>query len=164
MLVSGEPTPTSRCRRVAVDENLSGEKMDTIATNSIRIVCVLLLCVLGGCAESSAQRAQRIEPMLSQAGFSQVPANTPAREEKLKDITPLKLRYFSHDGKPAYWFADPYVCHCLFRGTEQNYTAYQQLLQDEKAEERAQAIDDYQSQQQIMDYMSSPAGQVFYGQ
>ncbi len=147
-----------------VDANLGGEKMDTIATNSLRIVCVLLMCVLAGCAESSAQRAQRLEPMLSQAGFSQVPANTPAREDKLKDITPLKVRYFTQNGKTAYWFADPYVCHCLFKGSEQNYDAYRQLLQDEKAEERAEAIDDYQSQQRIMDYMSSPAGQVFYGQ
>ena len=50
------------------------------------------------------------------------------------------------------------------RAASRIYDAYQQLLQDEKAEERAEAIDDYQSQQRIMDYMSSPAGQVFYGQ
>ena len=125
------------------------------------IACILLVCVSIGCAESAAQRAQRLEPLLSQAGFTVVPADTPARVEKLNDIKPLKVSYFSHNSKSLYWFADPYVCHCVFRGTEQNYELYQRLTQEQ---ERAETLDDYATQQTYMEYMGSPVGQVFYGQ
>jgi len=129
-----------------------------------RILYILVLCLCAGCAEQNAHRAQRMEPTLSQAGFTMVPANTPARADKLQTLRPLKVTYFTHDGKPVYWFADPYVCHCLFRGTQANYDSYQQLRQDAAAQERAEAIDDYQTQQAYIDYMGSASGQVFYGQ
>ena len=130
--------------------------------NSIRrMVCILLACVCVGCAESAEQRAQRLEPLLSQAGFSVVPADTPARVEKLNDIKPLKVSYFSVNGKPLYLFADPYVCHCVFRGTEQNYEQYQQLTLEQ---ERAEELDDYAAQQTYTEFMASPSSQVFYGQ
>jgi hypothetical protein len=105
-----------------------------------------------------------MEPTLSQAGFTMVTADTPARVEKLQNMKPLKVSYFTHDGKAVYWFADPYVCHCLFRGTEANYQSYQQLKQDAADQERAEAIDDYETQQRYIDYMGSASGQVFYGQ
>ena len=102
-----------------------------------------------------------MEPMLSQAGFSVIPADTPARIEKLDNIKPAKLSYFPVNGKSFYWFADPYVCHCVFRGTEQNYHMYQALNADQ---ERAEAIDSYETQQAYTEYMGGAANQVFYGE
>src|SRR6516225_6740243 len=79
-------------------------------------ICLLIFLtgMVGGCAESSTERAQRLEPMLAQAGFRMVPADTAARSEKLDRLTPLRMNYQSHNGKSSYWFADPYVCHCLY--------------------------------------------------
>jgi hypothetical protein len=90
-------------------------------------VFLILQCLAIGCAESSEERAQRLEPMLTQVSFRAVPANTPARTQKLSKMTPLKVSYFSRKGNPSYWFADPYVCHCLYVGGEQNYDEFQQL-------------------------------------
>ena len=102
-----------------------------------------------------------MEPLLSQAGFTVVQADTPARIEKLNNIAPAKLSYFPVKGKSVYWFADPYVCKCVFRGTEQNYQMYQSLTTEQ---ERADALDDYATQQAYTNYMGGAADQVFYGQ
>ena len=125
----------------------------------------LIVCVLGGCAESHEQRAQRLEPMLSQAGFHAVPADTPARVERLNQMRPLKVSYFSQNGKSIYWFPDPYVCHCLYRGNEKNYEKYQELKARASSEqEEPEAADDQASQRAFMEFMASPASQVFYGE
>jgi hypothetical protein len=120
---------------------------------------LLLQCLAIGCTESSTQRAQRLEPMLMEAGFREVPANTPARAEKLSQMTPLKVSYFARHGKSSYWFADPYVCHCLYVGSEHNYQQLQQLKQ-----ERAEEVTQENDQRNFEQFMASPAGQVFYGE
>ncbi len=102
--------------------------------------------------------------LLSQAGFSVVPVDTPARVKKLNDLKPLKVRYFSRNGKSVYWFADPYNCHCLYRGSEQNYEKYQQLRIDAAERDRAEEESDYAVQQTYAEFTASPADQVFYGQ
>ena len=130
--------------------------------NSVHAIIGALLAFIGaGCAESSAQRANRIEPLLSQAGFSAVPANTPAQAAKLNDLKPLKFKHQTNEGKSLYFFADPYVCHCVFRGTQQNYEQYQALSNEQ---ELAEAMDNYEMQQAYETYMAGAANQVFYGQ
>ena len=54
------------------------------------IASLLLLGVVAGCAESNDKRANRLEPMLSQAGFRALPADTPARADKLSQMKPLQ--------------------------------------------------------------------------
>src|SRR5215831_3860400 len=77
-------------------------------TMTWKIYFIILLSVFeGGCAESHVERAQRLEPMLAQAGFRMVQANTPARTQKLADMMPLRMSYVSRNGKLSYWFADP---------------------------------------------------------
>src|SRR5271155_1413675 len=92
-----------------------------------RATILLLLCFIAGCAESHEQRANRLEPLLSQAGFHALPADTPARMDKLREMKSLRVSYFSHNGKPTYWFPDPYVCNCLYRGNLRNYEKYEDL-------------------------------------
>jgi hypothetical protein len=130
------------------------------------IASLLLLGVVAGCAESNDKRANRLEPMLSQAGFRALPADTPARADKLSQMKPLRVSYFNHNGKPVYWFPDPYVCHCLYRGDLHNYEKYEDLKAQASNEQREEAasVDDQASQQTYIDYMGSPAGQVFYGE
>ena len=128
-------------------------------------ICLLIFLtgMVGGCAESSTERAQRLEPMLAQAGFRMVPADTAARSEKLGRLTPLRMNYQSHNGKSSYWFADPYVCHCLYVGSEQNYGQFEQLKHAEQ-EEKAQNVTDMADQARYEEFINSPAGEVFYGQ
>ncbi|MBV8056124.1 MAG: hypothetical protein JO071_12890 [Deltaproteobacteria bacterium] len=129
-----------------------------------KVYPLLLLSVLaGGCAESHTERAQRLEPMLVQAGFRMVPASTPARTAKLADMTPLQMSYVSRNGKLSYWFADPYVCHCIYVGNEQNYGQLEQLKQAGQ-EQRAQEVTDMAEQTKYDEFMNSPAGGIFYGQ
>lgn len=125
------------------------------------LVGMTLLTMCIGCAESATQRANRVEPLLSQAGFTVVPADNPTRVAKLNDLKPLKVTSFSQGGKTRYWFADPYVCKCVFRGTEQNYQMYRTLVQQQ---DLAEAMDNYQVQQSYDTYMAGAADQVFYGQ
>jgi hypothetical protein len=125
---------------------------------------LFLTFLTGGCAESHIQRAQRLEPMLAQAGFRMVPADTPARSQKLSDMTPLKMNYLSRNGKLSYWFADPYVCHCLYAGSERNYAQFEQLEQISQEEQAAQEAANQAEQTKYQEFMNSPAGGTFYGQ
>ena len=129
-----------------------------------RVYPLLVLSVLaGGCAESHTERAQRLEPMLAEAGFRRVPADTQARAQKLDDMTSLRISYAARNGKLAYWFADPYVCNCLYVGSRQNFEQFKNLAQQEK-EESAQEVSGEAEQEKYEEFMSSPASQIFYGQ
>ena len=134
------------------------------ATMAPKIYVLLLLSVLaGGCAESHTERAQRLEPMLAQAGFAMVPANTPVRKQKLSDMTPLRINYIPQNGKQPYWFADPYVCRCLYVGNERNFQQFKELKQANQAEQ-AQEVTDMAEQTKYQEFMNSPAGSICYGQ
>src|SRR4029077_2402291 len=88
----------------------------------ISILFVLMVSLAAiGCAtqqETPIERALRIEPMLSSAGFRAVPGDTPARKAQLQSLTPLEIRFTPYDGKMHYWFADPYHCKCIFSGNQ----------------------------------------------
>jgi hypothetical protein len=77
--------------------------------------------------ETPQQRAERIEPMLSAAGFKMKQADTPERVAKLNSLPSLKVRYTPKDGKFIYWLADPKFCNCLYVGDEAAYQQYQKL-------------------------------------
>jgi hypothetical protein len=103
------------------------------------VVLILISSVMSGCAETPRQRAHRLEPMLSAAGFHMVQADTADREQELASHTPLKMRYYFANGKPHYWFADPYVCHCVYVGDEASFQKYQQLKLQQQMVEREEA-------------------------
>jgi hypothetical protein len=133
-------------------------------TMTQKVYVLLLLSVFaGGCAESHTERARRVGPMLAQAGFRMVPANTPAREQKLSDMTPLRINYMPQKGKRSYSFADPYVCQCLYVGNADNFEQFKQLKQANQ-EEQAQEVTDMAEQTKYQEFMNSPAGGIFYGQ
>jgi hypothetical protein len=121
------------------------------STRRLIVVFLIVQCLAIGCAESSNHRARRLEPILAQAGFRVVPANTPTRAQRLNEMTPLKLSYFSRKGNPSYWFADPYVCNCVYVGSEQNYNRFRQLEL-----ERAEEVTQENERRQIEEFMGSP--------
>jgi hypothetical protein len=104
------------------------------------VIFMSLSCLLvAGCAETARQRARRLEPLLSAAGFHMVPADSPERQQELASHTPLKMRYYVVNGRPRYWFGDPYVCHCVYVGDEAAYQRYQQLKLEQRMVEQAMA-------------------------
>jgi hypothetical protein len=120
-----------------------------------------------GCAtqETPMQRAQRIEPMLSAAGFHMKPTTTPAQQATLQGMTPLKVRFYPYNGKMHYWFADPVNCDCLFVGNEEAYQRYEQIRlqqQDIHAQEQAAQMNEEAAQQEQMNFMMWPGEPYLY--
>ena len=134
------------------------------------LMCAIALCtsLALGCApqqETPVQRAQRLEPLLSAAGFHMHPADTPARQTQLNSLTPLKVRFYPYNGKMHYWFADPYYCNCIFAGNEAAYDAYQrERLQQQLAsqQEMSAQMNEDAAQQENMNFMMWPPEPFFY--
>jgi hypothetical protein len=107
---------------------------------------LLMAASIGACAsfqETPTQKAQRIEPVLSAAGFHMVPADSPKKQELFASMPPLTMHYYiAKDGKPRYWFADPYACNCIYEGGEKSYQRYQNLrIQQKLVKEEEQAAE-----------------------
>jgi hypothetical protein len=148
----------------AILEERTRENMMRSITNALLIFAC---CLALGCGESSEERAQRIGPMLTQAGFHMAPADSPVRAQNLQDLPALKMNYFTHNGKPSYWWPDPVSCHCIYVGGQKSYNRYQKLKSQQLAQkeenEQDQEVTEEANQQKYMQFLTSPADQVFYG-
>ena len=83
---------------------------------------------LGGCALALSDT----ESLLSQAGFRQLPADTPKRVEHLQTLAPHRLIKRTTDGKSYYVFADPSNCKCLYVGNDAAYAKYKTLVRQQQ--------------------------------
>jgi hypothetical protein len=122
---------------------------------------VAIAALLAGCSlqETPQQRAERIEPMLSAAGFHMLAADTLERLAEVQRLTPLQIRYYIANGKPHYWFNDPVDCHCVYIGSEKNYQQYEQIrLSQQAARQEAEAaqMNEEAAQQEQMNMMLWP--------
>ena len=84
--------------------------------------------VLAGCASAMQQTANQQEELLTAAGFSMKPANTPEKMSRLRRVPLYEVAVRSKGGQPVYYYADPNFCQCIYLGNESNYQAYRQLL------------------------------------
>src|SRR5260370_26627924 len=71
----------------------------------IAMACVGCATVNQLAAASPTDQAQKIDPMLSAAGFKQLPASTPQQMERLKSLPPLKLGYYVDDNGGGHYMA-----------------------------------------------------------
>ncbi len=125
---------------------------------------VLMALSIGACAsfqETPAQRAQRIDPVLSAAGFQIVQANTPKKQSIFASLPPLTMNYYvAKDGKARYWFADPYECKCVYQGDAMAYQRYQNIRLQQKLvreeEQTAELNQDAAMQMNMYDPMFFP--------
>jgi len=113
------------------------------ALGAVGLVMAMFIAACASFQETPAQKAQRIDPVLSAAGFHMVAADSPKKQEVFASVPPLTMRYYvAKDGKPRYWFADPYECNCLYEGDEKAYQRYQNLrLQQKLVKEEEQAAE-----------------------
>jgi hypothetical protein len=86
---------------------------------------------LAACA-TEQQSVQSREQMLSAAGFTMRPANTPDREREMANLPPLQVTYQPRNGSLVYLFPDPAYCRCLFIGSESAYQQYQRLAFEQR--------------------------------
>ena len=98
------------------------------STRWIPMIGLGLACGLGGCALA----VSNTESLLTQAGFRQLPADTPKRAEHMQTVAPHKLIRRTADGKPYYVYADPSGCKCLYVGNEAAYARYKTLVQSQQ--------------------------------
>jgi hypothetical protein len=88
---------------------------------------VLALLSLTGCV-TEREAVSRKEDHLAAAGFIVRPANTPERQQMLSRLPPHHFVKRVHGDVVHYVYADPLVCDCLYVGSQQAYSKYQQYL------------------------------------
>jgi hypothetical protein len=84
--------------------------------------------MLAGCAAIEKQETKSTEQLLSAAGFTIHPADTPDKLASLQAMKQRKVvRRETKDGQLQFLYADAAVCRCLYVGDEQAYQQYQKL-------------------------------------
>jgi hypothetical protein len=86
------------------------------------IGAIAVLALAGGCAANT----QSTENLLSAAGFRTIIANTPQRQQHLKQLPPNKVVLVQRNGKNYYVYADP-AHYQIYVGNPSLYQQYQQL-------------------------------------
>ena len=86
-----------------------------------------LVLSMAGCAGPSTQVAST-DNLLLKAGFVARPADSTHRISEMMKMTPNKFVTRIRNGKPAYLYADPMGCKCVYFGSQQNWDTYRQLL------------------------------------
>jgi hypothetical protein len=105
--------------------------VEDIMTTIRKIMVLLMVGSLAGCAAMREGEAIRTEDLLVAAGFDTTPLDTDARARGLDDLPPLTMVARPDDGKAAFYYADPYRCGCLYVGDRRAYAKYQQLTREE---------------------------------
>jgi hypothetical protein len=91
---------------------------------------------LAGC-QSTQQVVQQKEDLLSAAGFTPQPANTPQRIAAMKKLPPNKFVQQTKNSQIVYVYADPIVCQCVYFGNQAAYAQYRSMVfQQRLADER----------------------------
>ena len=126
----------------------------TAVFSSVLAGCGSLTSSLNPPPPSPIDQAQKIEPNLSAAGFTMLPADTPEREQKLSTLLPLQVQYYvGKTGKLHYWMADPYYCKCMYVGTEQAYQRYEKMKVNEQLVEKEGEISRQNLEERQMEEM-----------
>lgn len=95
-------------------------------------------CLAAAACATPQERAVAREDLLSAAGFTVQPANTPARLASLRSLPPNKVLQQTRGGTVSYVYADPLVCACLYVGDQAAYGRYrQEVFQRRLANEQA---------------------------
>jgi hypothetical protein len=93
---------------------------------------ITIIALGGGLAGCASMGVSDTESRLTQAGFRQMPADTPKRVEHLQTLPPYKLIKRTTGGKSYYVFADPSGCKCLYVGAAAAYAKYKTLVQQQQ--------------------------------
>jgi hypothetical protein len=109
----------------------------------IALATVAMASVLGACTAIRRDRAPETTSLLTQAGFKMLPADTPARQAKLKTLTAYKVVPWKRKtGEIVYAYAEPDACKCVYVGGPKQYATYRKLL---SAQQQAEVLAEEQA-------------------
>ena len=101
-------------------------------------LAVLAACLAIAACATPQQRAQDRENLLSAAGFTVKPANTPARVLSLRSLPANRVVQQTVGDTVRYVYADPLVCACLYVGDQAAFGRYrQEVFQRQLANEQS---------------------------
>src|SRR5262245_37051737 len=92
---------------------------------------LVLLLAGGAIAGGCTMAARTTESALTQAGFRQLPADSPEKVSHLQTLPDRTIVKRNRDGKTYYVYADPEYCKCLYMGTQQQYAQYRGIVRSE---------------------------------
>ena len=97
----------------------------------------LAACLAVAACATPQQRAESRENLLTAAGFTARPADTPERVASLHSLPANKVVQHTRGGTIGYVYADPVACGCLYVGDQAAFERYrQEVLQRQLANER----------------------------
>lgn len=121
-------------------------------------LAALMACLAAAACATPQQRAVDREDLLTAAGFTARPANTPERVASLRGLPPNKVVQQTRGGTVSYVYADPLVCACLYVGDQAAFGRYrQEVFQRRLANEQAMT-----AQMNQMDWDYGPWGGPFF--
>ena len=86
--------------------------------------------LLAACANAPAAVSQH-EDFLDKAGFTPIPRSTAMFAADKGKLPPHRFAHHTVDGVTTYYYFDPTVCGCIYRGTAQNWANYKDLVRDQ---------------------------------
>ena len=92
--------------------------------NRVALMLLASGVALGGCALAQRESAQTTENYLAAAGFTILPASTPARQTMLTMLPPNRVSRRIQGEHVSYLYPDPILCHCLFVGSQDAWGRY----------------------------------------
>jgi hypothetical protein len=107
-----------------------------------KILSMILMLAVAGCAMNRNQKAVEMERLLAASGFKMKRADTDSQLAKLKELPQRKLVAQNWDGKLTYFYADASNCKCVYIGDEKAYKHFQKLAhQRQIAKEKRRAAE-----------------------
>jgi hypothetical protein len=101
------------------DRNCGGYAMKRLA-----VILMTSGLALGGCAALQRDTVQNTENNLAAAGFTVLPATTPARVTMLTALPPNRVSRRIDGEHVSYLYPDTVVCHCLYVGSQAAWGRY----------------------------------------
>jgi len=99
--------------------------------SALIITTICLGFIITGCAALEEKSAEKTEQMLSAAGFTVKPANTPEKLAHLKSLPQEEIVRCEKNGKKYYLYANLYE-KCLYIGNIKAYNEYKKLKHQEQ--------------------------------
>ena len=99
-----------------------------------RILIVVAVLALAGCASYAERYAQSNEQGLVAAGFEMRRADTPEKLAALQALTQRKILVYKRPDRLYFVWPDARFCQCLYLGNEAQYQEYSRLGFEQKLE------------------------------
>ena len=95
---------------------------------------MLSAVMLAGCAASRRYEASRpekveiTEAMLSEAGFRTIKVDPSENVGLVSDLAPHEIGTYDAVSGTVYWYYDPRICSCVYKGRQDEFDDYQMLV------------------------------------